>query len=293
MKPSLQPLKESHIPDIIEISKTTWDGHDHLPHIIGEWLNNPLCHPFVFESDGKAIGVANIRIIDEGKTAWLEGLRVHADARQKGLGEKMTHHLIEVASGLNVQRLRLVTSGDNIAPLKIAASAGLKQMTIYQVFWKDLRSKINWKYDAINVSKIEPEKVPEFVEQNPNLMPLNVIMFHWDVFEATPQKIQDLGKSLQYWAGSNENGAILSVGGKQPWEMVMDGGSSQWCFTLYATSPEAFLSGLSKNLEIAQELGIQNIMCIHPSEFVSSYSSIKWLKQINHELRLVLHEKIL
>jgi len=293
MNPKIRPLKESDIPDIIEISKTTWGGHDHLPHIIGEWLNDPLCHPFVFESDKKAIGVANLRIIDEGKTAWLEGLRVHADARQKGLGEKMSHHLVEVADGLNVKRLRLVTSGDNIAPLKLAASMDLKQMYIYQVFWKDLRSKIIWKYNAINIERINPENVPDFIKQNPNLIPLNALVFHWDVYEATPQKIVEFGESLEYWAGSNDNGTVLTIGGKQPWEMVLDGNGSQWCFTLYATSSEAFLSGLSKNLEIAQEMGIQNIMCIHPSEFTSDYSSINWLKQRNHEIKLVLHEKIL
>jgi len=75
--------------------------------------------------------------------------------------------------------------------------------------------------------------------------------------------------------------------------MVLDGNGSQWVFTLYATNPEAFLSGLSKNIEIAQDIGIQNIMCIHPSEFTTDYSSIKWLRQRDHELRLVLHEKIL
>jgi len=293
MNPNIRPLKESDIPDIIEISKTTWGGHDHLPHIIGEWLIDPLCHPFVFERNKRAIGVANIRIIDDGKTAWLEGLRVHADARQKGLGEKMSHHLVEVASGLNVERLRLVTSGDNIAPIKLAASMGLRQMYVYQVFWKDLRSKIDWKYDAISVNRIDPENVPYFIEMNPNLMPLNALVFHWDVYEATPQKIVDIGNSLQYWAGSDESGAILAVGGRQPWEMVLDGNGSQWVFTLYATNPEAFLSGLSKNIEIAQDIGIQNIMCIHPSEFTTDYSSIKWLRQRDHELRLVLHEKIL
>jgi len=284
----LRPLKESDIPDIIEISKTTWGGHDHLPHLIGEWLENPLCHPYVFESDGKAIAVANIRIIDEGKTGWLEGLRVHEDARQLGLGQKLTNHLVDISRDLDVHRLRLVTSGDNIAPIKLAASIGMKQMTLYQVFWKGYRRRITWRNNSIKVEQIEPKNVIEFIEKHPNLIPLNALVFHWDVFDATAKKIRDIGKSAQYFAGSDDSGATLAVSGKQP-----SSNGPEWCFTLYATSPDAFLSGLSKNLEVSQEMGIKNLMCIHSPNFVHLYDSTKWLKRRNHEIRLVLHEKIL
>lgn len=288
MDQELRPLKESDIPDIIEISKTTWGGHDHLPHLIGQWLENPLCYPYVFEGDGRVIGVANIRIIDEGKTGWLEGLRVHEDARQKGLGQKMTNHLVGISKDLDVQRLRLVTSGDNIVPIKLAASIGMKQMILYQVFWKGYRRKITWRNNSIKVEQIEPENVLEFIEKHPDLIPLNAFVFHWDVFDVTAKKIMDIGKFTQYLAGSNDLGTTLAVSGTQPSSF-----GPEWCFTLYATSPDAFLSGLSKNLEVSQDLGIQNLMCIHSPEFVSLYDSTKWLKRRNHEIRLVLHEIIL
>jgi len=258
LDPDLRPLKESDIPDIIEISKTTWGGHDHLPHLIGEWLENPLCHPHVFEIDERVIGVANIRIIDEGKTGWLEGLRVHEDVRQKGLGQKMTNHLVDISKTFDVQRLRLVTSDDSIAPIKLAASIGMKQMLLFQVFWKGYRRKVTWRDNSIEVEQIEPEDVPGFIKKNPDILPLDALVFHWDVFDATDKKIKDIGKSAQYFAGSSDLGATLTVSGTQPSSY-----GPEWCFTLYATSPVAFLSGLSKNLEVSQEIGIQNLFCIH------------------------------
>ncbi len=288
LDPKLRLLKESDIPDIIEISKTTWGGHDHLPHKIGEWLENPQCHPYVFERDEKVIGVANIRIIDEGKTAWLEGLRVHEDVRQKGLGQKMTNHLVDISKNLDVQRLRLVTSGDNIAPIKLAASIGMKQMLLFQVFWKGYRRKITWRNNSIEVEQIEPEDVPEFLEKHPDLVPLNALVFHWDVFDVTAKKIIDIGKSAKYFAGTNDSGATLTVSGDQTSSY-----GPEWCFTLYATSPDSFLSGLSKNLEVSQEMGIQNLWCIHSPEFVPLYDSTVWLKRRNHEISLILHERIL
>ena len=55
----VRPLMKSDIPAIIEISKTTWNGHDHLPNIIDGWLSNPLCHPFVLVYNDEVFGIAN------------------------------------------------------------------------------------------------------------------------------------------------------------------------------------------------------------------------------------------
>ncbi|TFH03638.1 MAG: GNAT family N-acetyltransferase [Candidatus Thorarchaeota archaeon] len=286
MEPEMRPLKESDIPAIIEISKTTWGGHDHLPNIISEWLENPQCHPYVLDDDGDVIGVANVRVIDEGRTAWLEGLRVHEKARQKGLAHRLTNHLCDIAIQLRVKRMRLVTSGDNIAPIKLAASIGMKQMNVYQVFWKGYRRKITWRDESIKVEQIEPKDVMGFLEKNPDLLPLRALVHHWDVYDATPEIINEIGKVAQYWGGSNDTGAVLSISGEESSRV-----GPEWIFSLFATSSQAFTSGLSKNLEVSQELGIRNLMCIHSPDFEPMYQNIKWLKRRNHEISLVLHER--
>jgi hypothetical protein len=65
----LRILHRYDIPEILEICKTTWNGHDHLPLIINEWLEDISSHPFVLEQDNRVVGVANVRMIDDGKTA--------------------------------------------------------------------------------------------------------------------------------------------------------------------------------------------------------------------------------
>ena len=288
MEPEMRPLKKSDIPAIIEISKTTWGGHDHLPNLIGEWLENPVCHPYVLDAEGDVIGVANVRIIDEGRTAWLEGLRIHEKARQKGLAQRLTNHLCDISLQLRVKRMRLVTSGDNLAPIKLAASIGMKQMNVYQVFWKGYRRKITWRDESIKVEQIEPNNVMKFLEKNPDLLPLRALVHHWDVYDATPEKISELSKSAQYWGGGDDSGAVFSISGEEP---SSDG--PEWIFSLFATSPKAFTAGLSKNLEVSQESGIRNLMCIHSPNYIPMYQKIQWLKHRNHEISLVLHERYL
>jgi GNAT superfamily N-acetyltransferase len=108
----------------------------------------------------------------------MEGLRVHEDARNKGLGERTTCHLVEVARDLKVRRIRLATSGDNIAPIKLAARVGMKQIVKYQVFWKGYRRNIKWRYDTIDVNEIHPRDVIDFIEERAELVPHNALVKH-------------------------------------------------------------------------------------------------------------------
>ena len=294
MNPTIRPLKESDIPDILEISKTTWNGHDHLPNIIAEWLVNPQCHPYVIDTGKEVIGVSNIRIIDEGKTAWLEGLRIHEKARQKGLAQMMTNHLCDIATQLRVDRLRLVTSGDNVAPMKLAKSIDLEQIIKYKVFWKGPISEVNWNFDKIELEPVKAKDIMKtlspiknLLQEEPNPYSRSII-YHWDVFEVSDINLVEIEKQARFHFGSNDSDAVLTIGGENPTSH-----GPEWCFTIYATSDVSFKSGLSKNLEIAKEKGINSIFCIHQPKYSQVYDSIEWLKERNHELSLILHERYL
>jgi len=286
--PELRIFKKTDIPDIIEICRTTWNGHDHLPHMINEWFESPFCHPFVLEQNSRIVGVANVRIIDDGTTAWMEGLRVHSEYRQKGYGERLTVHLVEEAKKLEAIRIRLVTSGNNIVPIKLAAGVGMKQVAEYAVFWKGFRRYPKWEDTRIPIETMNSESAISMIKKHPGLLPLNTIIRHWDVYDATQKKIRELGKTSSFLAGANELGAVISLGIQHSTSH-----GSEWCFTLYATSSESFLSGLSANLRYSQQNEFRSLMCIHSPEFTSLYSKISWLKKRNHDLRLVLHELIL
>jgi hypothetical protein len=218
----------------------------------------------------------------------MEGLRVHSNYRLKGLGERLTVHLVEEARKLNVERIRLVTSGDNIAPIKLAASVGMKQVAEYAVFWKDFRRYPKWIGNRIPIGVMDGESIISFLKNHQTLVPLSAIIRHWDVYEATSKKIRELEENSCFLAGANEIGAMLSLGIQQPVSYGFE-----WCFSLYATNGDAFLSALSANLQHSQQKGLRNLMCIHPFEFTSLYSKIRWLKVRNHELRLILHELVL
>ena len=292
----MRPLKETDIPAIVEISKTTWGGHDHLPNIINEWLENIHCHPYVLDIEGETIGVANIRLIDGGTTGWLEGLRIHEKVRKQGLAKVLTDHLLCVAQQLRVERIRLVRSEESDAPKRLAESIGMKQIYKWKVFWKGPLSEVGWRYDKIPVTEIQPKEVKDKLKEFPKLIEMPAdpnpystsIIKHWDVYETTDENIQEIGQKGFYHFGNSDTDAVFSISGIQP-----SGYGPEWCFTLYATSEDAFKSGMSKNVELAIENGCDVMMCLHQPEFTHLYNSIDWLKERNHDISLVLHERYL
>jgi len=291
----MRPLKETDIPDIIEISKTTWNGHDHLPNIIGEWIEKINCHPYVLELDSKVIGVANIRIIDDGMTGWLEGLRIHEDARNQGFARRLTEHLFDVARQLRIQRIRLVRSLGSDAPGKLAESIGMKPIHSWIVFWKDIR-QVDQEYNEKPMIEIEPDEVKSRLVEFPDLVSMpddpnpysQSIIRHWDVYETTLDNLKEIGRQANYHFGIIDGQAVLSIGGIEPSSY-----GPEWCFTLYATSDEAFLNGIYMNYKLARENGSSNLMCIHQPNYYHLYDSIDWLHERNHELHLILHERYL
>ena len=291
----MRPLKKTDIPDIIEISKTTWNGHDHLPNIIGDWIQKISCHPYVLELDGRVIGVASIRIIDCGMTGWLEGLRIHEEARNQGLARRMTEHLFDAAKQLRVQRIRLVRSLSSDAPGKLAESIGMKPIYSWSVFWKDIH-QVDWEYIDNPMTEIEPDEVKDKLKEFPNLISMpddpnpysQSIIRYWDVYEVSDENLKEIGQHAKYHFGIVDGEAAFSIGGIEPSSY-----GPEWCFTLCATSSDAFLKGMYMNYKLARENGSNNLMCIHQPEYYHLYDSIEWLHERNHELNLILHERYL
>ncbi|MCK5266385.1 MAG: hypothetical protein KAR03_12320, partial [Candidatus Thorarchaeota archaeon] len=67
----------------------------------------------------------------------------------------------------------------------------------------------------------------------------------------------------------------------------------EWCFSLYASSPEVFVSKLHFHLKYAREHQLKDLLCIHPVKLKKSYSKVKWLKRRAHEIELLIFERIL
>ncbi|MGY5864067.1 MAG: GNAT family N-acetyltransferase [Candidatus Thorarchaeota archaeon] len=287
MVSKIREFRDDDIPELLEIAKTTWDGHDHLPGMLKQWMSDSNSNPFVMEIDGKVVSVSNLKVMDQGKTGWMEGLRVHPDFREQGFAALMTNHLVNVATEMRLPKIRLVTATENPAPRKLAESVGMSIIGQYSVFWKGWRRNFKWTHEVDIVKRIDSSDILDFTQAHPELVPNDTLIHHWDVFDLTTQNVDTIAKTAEFWFGKGSS-ASLSSGFQHETRY-----GPEWCCTIYATTPEAFLSNLSVHLNHTRELGIKLLMCIHPPEFEEQYQNIKWLKRRNHGIQLLLFERVL
>ena len=284
MKP--RPLLKTDIPDVLEISKTTWDGNDHLPEVIDSWLDDPDKHLFGIEVEGHVVSIGSLHIIDNKQTGWMEGLRVHEKFREKGLARIMTAHIVKIAEDLQVNRLRLVTASVSEAPRQLATSVGMNETLSFTVFWKAL-DQIEWSHQSISFGETDVTGFHDAIESYPTLLPQNVLISHWDAYEANEHNVGVIGEKANFWIGSKSGKlAALTLGTLRDTEH-----GSEWCFTIYAEDADSFKSTMSFNLELARKRECLSILCIHTKEFDDIHKQMKWLETTDFGFDLLLYER--
>ena len=86
----VRPAARSDREAVFEISATVWDGHDYLPKVWDIWLQESKDQGFLLvgEVDEKVVAVQHTAIQPMG-VAWMEGIRVHPDYRQRGFAAEL------------------------------------------------------------------------------------------------------------------------------------------------------------------------------------------------------------
>ncbi|MFQ5832916.1 MAG: GNAT family N-acetyltransferase [Candidatus Thorarchaeota archaeon] len=203
----IRPATKEDRDDVLEIAKHIWEGHDYLPHVFNEWLSDSDSHTACLEIDGRVAALNNLRVIENGATGWLEGLRVHPDFRRKGLAHLLTDHIVETASKLGVERLRYTTDTTNLASLKLAEKAGLKPLLEMGVAWSLLEDLKDWITDTSSLKEVEPDEVHVLLQRDSSLLASNVIIYDWKALDVTREALREIASSSRFGPALKQDGS--------------------------------------------------------------------------------------
>jgi len=112
--------------------KEIWSGHDYIPYVWDEWLNDPCGSLYVVDDRGKAIALWHIIWLDN--TAWLEGMRVKPDYRNRGIATMTARYSIELSKEKGVKNVMLLTSSTNKPVIRIMEKIGFEIVGRYNRF---------------------------------------------------------------------------------------------------------------------------------------------------------------
>ena len=89
-----------------EICADVNGGNDYIPYLWDEWNANPQNRAFIVESDEGAAGLYWLRLDFAGaETGWLQGVRVKAAFRGRGVGRFIMEQAISQSRKLSLHTL--------------------------------------------------------------------------------------------------------------------------------------------------------------------------------------------
>jgi hypothetical protein len=102
-----------------------WEGHDYLPRVWDQWLEDPFGAFLVAELDGQPVGTDKITVLGPGEV-WLEGLRVDPLQRSKGIAHALNVKAMQIIAGLKPTTIRFSTVYDNRASRYMGERMGFR-----------------------------------------------------------------------------------------------------------------------------------------------------------------------
>lgn len=103
-----RPALPKDTPDVIELTRTIWEGHDYVPLVWEDWLADSEGLLAVAEYAGRAVGVVKLTHLSPGEW-WLEGLRVDPKFQGQHIASHMHEYIVDYWARLGDGTLRLTT----------------------------------------------------------------------------------------------------------------------------------------------------------------------------------------
>jgi GNAT superfamily N-acetyltransferase len=113
--------------DVLELTKTIWEGHDYVPRVWEEWLADPEGLLAVAEYAGHVVGISKLSRLTSDEW-WLEGLRVHPKYQGQGIAAHLHDYLLDYWQRKAGGVIRLATASFNSKVHQMCERRGFRKV---------------------------------------------------------------------------------------------------------------------------------------------------------------------
>jgi len=127
-------------PKILKLVEHTWSWGDYIPTVLDDWLKAQGSWVFVCFLGDELVGMVHLAA-EEGGLGWLEGARVSAQHRNKGIATMLAHHVLGEASRLGLSKVRLAVAADNAPSIRHVSKVGFRPLAKFKRLSAKTRAK--------------------------------------------------------------------------------------------------------------------------------------------------------
>lgn len=129
--PYIRVATRDDAPRILKLVEHTWSWGDYIPSVLDDWLTQDNSRVFVCISGDELVGMVHLSVEGRG-LGWLEGARVAAHHRNKGIATMLANHVVEYASNMGLSRLRLAVAVNNKPSIRHVEKVGFRPVKTFK-----------------------------------------------------------------------------------------------------------------------------------------------------------------
>jgi GNAT superfamily N-acetyltransferase len=156
--PVCRPARPDDTADVMELTKTIWDGEDYVPQVWQEWLADPQGLLAVAEFQGRVVGLAKLSHLGEGDY-WMQGLRTHPELEGRGIASCLTEYLLEHWLKIGDGVVRLSTASFRQPVQHLCERLGFTKMGDYIPFVAEALAEPVESFTPLGVEEVEQARL--------------------------------------------------------------------------------------------------------------------------------------
>ncbi len=219
---TLQRVQPSDREEVYELSRDIWEGHDYVPDMFDEWVDEEGFYKGVI--DDRIIGLSKYtRQYDD--VIWLEGFRIHPDHQGEGYGREMMEKFIEMVKELDGKSLKFMTAKVNEPILYMAEDVGFDLIQRYKYYVledTDLEGFEGVDIDMSGVERVMKEEVIDLVKTSPEYEEnKKQYLAHWTAYNMKNELIsREMEAGRCYFMGDDDVYSIIFLYPYDPYEAL-------------------------------------------------------------------------
>ena len=137
----IRAAKSSDRQEILSFCVNTFSWGDYIECVWDYWFRTGRL--FVVEEDGRKIAMSHVALCPDGKSIWLEGVRVHPDYRRSKVAARLMEKMIGYGRKKGARQASAIVDVTNVASQRMLEKNGFEIISRWAYYGTDVKPARN------------------------------------------------------------------------------------------------------------------------------------------------------
>jgi GNAT superfamily N-acetyltransferase len=203
-----RPALPQDTPDVMELTRTIWEGEDYVPSVWAEWLADPHGMLVVAQYGKSVVGLCRLSRLGPGEW-WLQGLRVHPEYEKRGIASHLHEYTLAAWQREGDGVLRLATASFRAPVQHLCERTGFKKTAEFTPFMAAALPDQGTGFTLMDESNAN--NALEFIHRgDPNRLTSELMDTSWEWVSITQERVAEAARQGLVWRWQGGEGVLAA-----------------------------------------------------------------------------------